>query len=182
MEIILIVVIVLLIGYTFFLQRNKTDLKSKNKKEKESKTEKEPKTETSITNEYPYGRKYLLTKTEYNFYMQLKKVCDTYSYIICPKVRLEDFIKVIDTDNKQKYRNHIKSRHVDFLICDNKLNIILAIELDDKYHDSVKAKKSDDFKNKLYEKIEIKLCRIKTSSSYSQKLENIFKDLECKSV
>ena len=54
--------------------------------------------------EYPYKQKYLLTKTEYKFYKTLKTICDKQQIIICPKVRLEDFVEVISKDNKQKYR------------------------------------------------------------------------------
>ena len=68
--------------------------------------------------EYPYKQKYLLTKNEYKFYKTLKTICDQKQIIICPKVRLEDFIEVKENENKQKYRGYIKSRHVDFLLCD----------------------------------------------------------------
>ncbi|MDE7211838.1 MAG: DUF2726 domain-containing protein, partial [Lachnospiraceae bacterium] len=33
-----------------------------------------------------------------------------------------------------KYRGYIKSRHVDFLICDSALHILAALELNDPSH------------------------------------------------
>ena len=65
---------------------------------------------------------------------------------MCPKVRLEDFIYVTNKQELYKYRGYIKSRHIDFLICDNDLHIKFAIELDDKTHNTEKAKSTDEFK------------------------------------
>ena len=62
--------------------------------------------------EYPYKQKYLLTKTEYKFYKTLKTICDKQQIIICPKVRLEDFVEVISKDNKQKYRGYIQRIYI----------------------------------------------------------------------
>lgn len=123
---------------------------------------------------YPYEKKYLLTKTEYAFYSKLQAICNKMNYIICPKVRLEDFIKVTTKEELMKYRGYIKSRHVDFLICDNKLNIIMGIELDDNSHNKESAKKTDEFKNKLFETINIPLERVKVSSGdYEQQIVDI---------
>ena len=69
---------------------------------------------------YPYEKKLLLTKTEYAFYKILKEKCDSRNLLICPKVRMEDFVKVTDKKNVLKYRGYIRSRHIDFLICNSK--------------------------------------------------------------
>lgn len=93
--------------------------------------------------------------------------------MICPKVRLEDFIKITTKENFMKYRGYIKSRHIDFLICDNKLHIIMGVELDDKTHDNEKTRKIDDFKNELFETIKIPLKRIKVTEDYKQQIIDI---------
>lgn len=123
----------------------------------------------------PYESKFLLTKTEYYFYNILKQKCDANNLLICPKVRLEDFINVKTRDYKEtlKYRGYIKSRHVDFIICDSKLRIIAGIELDDKSHESAKAIKTDNFKNELFNTINIKLFRIKTTNIYEKEIDNM---------
>ena len=122
------------------------------------KNTKTPKEEKRIT-EYPYKQKYLLTKTEYKFYKTLKPLCDQNQIIICPKVRLEDFIEVTSKDNKQKYRGYIKSRHIDFLLCDTSLYIKAAIELDD---------------NNIFKAINIPLYRINViEQDYETKLKEI---------
>ncbi len=139
---------------------------------KNTKTSKEEK-EKRIT-EYPYKQKYLLTKTEYKFYKTLKPLCDQNQIIICPKVRLEDFIEVTSKDNKQKYRGYIKSRHIDFLLCDTGLYIKAAIELDDKSHNTTKAQETDELKNNIFKAINIPLYRINViEQDYETKLKEI---------
>lgn len=122
---------------------------------------------------YPYESKMLLTRTEYAFFKQLQKFTDEKEYMICPKVRLEDFIYVTNRKELSKYRGYIKSRHVDFLICDNDLHIICGIELDDKSHDEKEAKRIDRFKNELFETIGIRLYRINVEDNYEERLRKI---------
>lgn len=148
-------------------------LNNKTTKKKINKIKKDAEDSNININNYPYKAKMLLTKTEYTFFKTLQKLLDNNKYIICPKVRLEDFIEVTNKQELFKYRGYIKSRHIDFLICDNNLHILYALELDDKTHNSEKAKNTDDFKNKLFEKINIKLYRIKTDENYEEKLLDI---------
>lgn len=136
-------------------------------------TEQTPVTQ-NIQNTYmPYRRKNLLTKTEYIFYNTLKQVCDKYNLLICPKVRLEDIAEVTDKQNLMKYRGYIKSRHVDFILCDNKLYGLCAIELDDYSHNYSNAQATDEFKNNLFNAIKLPLFRIKVGCDYNRELEDI---------
>ena len=166
MELIILILAICII----LLQKRDKDLKIKELKEN-----------TEITHNkvmlYPYRKKYLLTKNEYYFYNELRKTTDAYNYIVCPKVRLEDFIEVTDKTNISKYRGYIKSRHVDFILCDNKLNIIAAIELDDKSHNSAKAQKTDEFKNNIFNTINIKLFRITYKLDYNTQIKDMITSL-----
>lgn len=127
---------------------------------------------------YPYKQKLLLTKTEYKFYKILKELCDQKQLIVCPKVRLEDFIEVTQSENKQKYRGYIKSRHIDFLLCDTKLYIKAGVELDDTSHNSNRAKETDELKNNIFKAINIPLYRVKTNSQdYTTEINNIISKL-----
>lgn len=101
---------------------------------------------------YPYEKKMLLTKTEYAFYVLLKKECDKNNLLICPKVRMEDFLTVTDPD-KNKYRGYIKSRHIDFIICNSKLYLLAGIELDDPSHYNISSAEIDLMKDKIFEKM-----------------------------
>lgn len=126
-----------------------------------------------------YKSKNLLTKTEYAFYGILKGKCDVAGLLICPKVRLEDFINVTAKE-RMKYRGYIKSRHVDFLICDSALHILAALELDDPSHLSEKAQQTDYFKDQLYDSIGLPLFRIPTGQDYPQKIDELIAALSIK--
>lgn len=121
---------------------------------------------TQIPDQIPYEKKMLLTKAEYSFYIKLKEECDKNNLLICPKVRMEDFINVTDQKNYTKYRGYIKSRHIDFIICDNKLHIKAGIELDDNTHKKEKIKQIDELKEKIFKQISLPLFRIKMSDGY----------------
>lgn len=128
--------------------------------------------------EYPYEKKMLLTKTEYVFYNILKRKCDENNLLICPKVRMEDFINVTDKKNIFKYRNYIKSRHIDFMICDNKLRLLAGLELDDSSHQNKDAADIDEFKNKVFKAIQIPLFRVKISQGdYGTQLNKIIDEI-----
>ena len=128
----------------------------------------------------PYKRKMLLTKAEYSIWNLLKAKCDKYEMIICPKIRMEDFINVDikDYSKRQSYRGRIKSRHVDFLICDKKLNILAGIEIDDNSHLKESSKEIDEFKNRVFKTINIPLFRIVLNEGYYEKqIDNYLREL-----
>jgi uncharacterized protein DUF2726 len=125
---------------------------------------------------FPYERRYILTVNELSFYKVLKNNLPA-EYSVFAKVRLEDIFRVIKgTEKWQSWRGRIKSRHIDFVIMEdaNPMNIIL-IEIDDKSHNTVKAKEADQFKNKLAAITNTRLVRIKAKKSYSaEDLKPIF--------
>lgn len=118
---------------------------------------------------------YVMTQTELKFYRELKKITDKLELTIFPQVDLERFIKVKDNNNKD--RNRIKSRSIDFTIVNNKnCKIICCIELDDYTHKWENVKKADEFKNDLFNKVNLKLIRIKVNNNYN--LEEIEKQIK----
>lgn len=126
-----------------------------------------------------YKKKNLLTKTEYSFYMKSKLSLKEKNLYLYPKVRLEDFIETEgEWKEKQSLRSRIKSRHIDFLICDENLHIKAAIELDDKSHFSEKSQTTDNFKNELFKSIDIPLIRIQVSQDYNNDINNIINMLK----
>lgn len=107
---------------------------------------------------------YLLTKTELNFYRELVKITNELNLIVFPKIRLADIFKY----NELKDFNKIKSKHIDFLLCDkSNCKIRLAIELDDYSHNTNKALKNDNFKNEIFKQTNLPLIRIKVNSKYN---------------
>lgn len=170
----LIIVIFLIIAVIY-------GIKKINKKSK-PKTEYYPEiittTDSSLTEYFPYEKKMLLSKAEYAFYNILKKKCDENNLIICPKVRMEDFLNVTDKKNILKYRGYIRSRHIDFMICNSKLFLLAGIELDDNTHMNSKVAQVDEFKDKVFQTINLPLFRIRmTQGMYENQIDNIIKTL-----
>jgi hypothetical protein len=120
----------------------------------------------------------LLTITENKFYQELLNITPP-AYHVFAQVRMEDVLKVKKGYTKKdyfRYRNAIKSRHFDFVICEQKTSkILLAIELDDKSHNKKSSKDRDKFVNAICENTGLKLLRYKVQSQYD--LEKLKLDL-----
>ena len=107
---------------------------------------------------------YLLTRTELIFYRELIKIANELNLIIFPKIRLADIFK----HNELKDFNKIKSKHIDFLLCDkSNCKIRLAIELDDYTHNKKQAIANDNFKNEIFKQTNLPLIRIKVNNKYN---------------
>lgn len=166
--IISLIIVISLIIYIINEYKDKQKEKKQNPIPQNIQSEKITKNELQNPEILPYEKKMLLTKAEYSFYLKLKEECDKNNLLICPKVRMEDFISVTDKKNHLKYRGYIKARHIDFLICDNKLHIKAGIELDDNTHKQEKIKQVDNLKEKIFKQISLPLFRIKMSDGYYQ--------------
>lgn len=122
-----------------------------------------PKISISFDNYIKTGS--ILSEAEFNFFNVLSLALHNSGYIICPKVRIADFVQVKGNENRLSKFNKISGKHVDFLICNKKLSPIIAIELDDKSHN--KQLERDNFVNELYKSINLPILRIKNGQSYS---------------
>ena len=93
----------------------------------------------------------ILTERERAFYRILRPIADRLELQICPKVRVADIVSIKKgTRDWQKWFNKIRSKHVDFLLCDYDMNIVLMIELDDRSHETERAQKNDALKNAIF--------------------------------
>jgi len=99
------------------------------------------------TKRYIYKKRpYLLTQNELAFYKSLLPVANANKLIVCPKVRLADLIEPIKGKNFQAGFNKIRSKHIDFVLCDpGNLKPVLALELDDRSHDRPDRQARDQF-------------------------------------
>lgn len=126
--------------------------------------------------------KSIASETEKLFYNRLKQYCYDRNFTINLKTRLEDLVKYnnyLTFAEMQKYRGQIKSRHVDYLIVDDDLKPIFAIELDDKSHNRRSAQEVDKFKDELFKKINIPLYRVPADEFFWKlELEKIFVNYE----
>lgn len=91
-----------------------------------------------------YQSKGLLTKRELQEYHKLKQYADERGWLICPKVRLWDLIEPKDSKN-QRLVNKIQSKHVDFVLVSQNMDVIGVLELDDSTHDRADRKERDNF-------------------------------------
>lgn len=121
---------------------------------------------------YAYeSRRTLLTKAESTFYHALSKAVGD-QYRVFSKVRMEDIIQVKrGFPRKEAYglRSRIKSRHIDFVLCDPKdLSIRVCVELDDSSHQRADRQKRDAFVNQAMEAAGVRLVRVPASRSYDE--------------
>jgi hypothetical protein len=127
--------------------------------------------------EYYKTRNFVMTQTELDFYLQLRKELNkkNIKYNIFPQINLESIIQT-KYQNFQ-YRNKIKSKSIDFTITSEETcKIICCIELDDYSHNTNERIERDKFINELFADVNIKLLRIQVSSNYD--LESIIKQIQ----
>ena len=116
---------------------------------------------------------YLLTKSELKFYRILKQITDKLGYSLFCQVSLYEIIK----SKNYKDFNKIKSKSIDFVITQENCKILLCIELDDKSHEKQKRIQRDNFINKLFQDLEIKLLRVPVQNFYNiEELEQKIKE------
>lgn len=101
---------------------------------------------------YPYKERKLLTNNEYRFYYNLVQLADKYNLSIQVKMRLADIIEVdkskITNQEYMSYFGKIKSKHIDFVLTHKyTMQMIAAIELDDKSHKKQNRIERDAFVN-----------------------------------
>ncbi len=114
-----------------------------------------------------YRQKYILTRNEYSFYNQLLKVSNKRNWIICPKVDLKSIFEVTNKAQYRKYFLTIAQKHVDFLICDNALRPLYAIDLAGG-RTSTDQEKSVLVKESIFANSNIKLINIASDQTYTE--------------
>lgn len=112
---------------------------------------------------YPYEKaKFLLSENEKQAYYALLPIAEEYGFTVCPKVRLADIVLVEKgTEEYMKWFNKIKAKHVDMVLCDKELNIVLAVEVDDPSHDRADRIERDEFVDKIYDKIGLPIIHLR---------------------
>lgn len=115
------------------------------------------------------SRKSLVTPTERNFLNALDKVANG-QFRVFSKVRMEDIIvapKGLPRKRHSAMRGRVKSRHIDFVLCDPKtLEFRVCVELDDRSHERKETRKRDAFVNKAFAGAGIPLLRIPARRYY----------------
>lgn len=134
----------------------------------------------STVDRFPYAlKKCFFNASEQQFFNILMNQIDHTRFCVFSKVRLGDFIETTDIGDERWGRwNRIKSRHVDFLIFDlQKSAPVLSIEVDGKSHRSQRAFEADNFKNKLYEAVGLRLERVKVGTDFASEITRILEHM-----
>ncbi len=150
------------------MEKEEQELKKQNEELKEKVVDEEELIEAEENREkFPYIlADSLLSSKEHKFYNSLKPITDKLGYTVLCKMRLADIIKVPkDTYESLRWFNYIKAKHIDFVICNNKFELMALIEVDDYTHNFDNRKKRDDFVNKIFQQLNIKLLHYKTWTS-----------------
>lgn len=127
-----------------------------------------------------YIFKELLTHNEKSFYNEIKEYMYERGLHIITKIRLADLIepKISQYQNKsewQKEFNKICSKHIDFAIVNNNMQILFLIELDDSTHSYNDRKERDNFVNIALVNAGYRLLRVYNNN---QGIENVINYLE----
>jgi len=124
---------------------------------------------SSENGKLPYKKKgYLLTAAEKEFYRVLSQVVEKHNQLLFAKVRLEAILWLPrGTENKFGLRNRIKSREIDFVLCDKEnIKPLLVIELDDSSHEREDRVERDHNIDRILHDAELPILRQKVQASY----------------
>ncbi len=112
-----------------------------------------------------FRRKYLLTVSEKRFYNVLRKVVAPNA--VLAKVRLADLVGADERHLRRKSNfDHIKSKHIDFVICDGALSPIIAVELDGSSHQRPDRVARDRDVNRILEIASLPILRVPVQRTY----------------
>lgn len=121
-----------------------------------------------------FRKRSLLTPAEDNFYQVLDKIARENSYIIQSKVRLEGLVGVkFYAANWYGLRNRIKSREMDFVLCEkhnSSLDPLLVIELDDSSHLREDRVERDQNLDRVLHEAGLPILHVRAAYSYDASL------------
>lgn len=127
-------------------------------------------------NEFPYIKTTLLTDREREFYYYLRPIAKKYNLEIFIKVSLSDIVNVKKPHKQwQAYWNKIQAKHIDFLLCNQNLEIVTAIELDDNSHKRADRVKRDNFIDGIFLHTKLNIVHINKFSEIDDFLNKILR-------
>ncbi len=126
--------------------------------------------------------KNLFTPSERKFYHVLQELLPP-CCLLFAKVRVADVILPVSAKDKSRWRsafNKVACKHFDYVVCNEKLEILFAIELDDASHNKRERKERDDFLNWACKSAGIQLLRVPLQKEYDKKELRKAIELFCK--
>ena len=114
--------------------------------------------------------KALMSPGELKFFRALEEAVGS-DYRVFSKVRLADIVQPAKTDNRSAWYSAfgvIKSKHVDFVVCDpDTLEFRLVVELDDKSHDRSDRAERDQKVDDILAQANIPILHFPAKATYS---------------
>lgn len=165
---ILLAVIVVLLLFVLNKKKPPTNKTVKIEAETESNT-KEP-----LNLNGAYQKRWLFSYNEKDTYYKIKEVADKLNLKLLAKVRLLDLLEPVKGTPKYKtFFYKVQSKHVDFVLCDEKLVAKYVIELDDSSHDEVSRQQRDNFVDTILTNVGYKILH--TRSIVPNEIEQFLK-------
>lgn len=138
-------------------------------------------TEPNITTDnekkvYYYNKRpFFFTHYELIFYQELLEITKEMNITIFAKVRLADIIEPKKgSHNWQAAFTKIRSKHVDFILCENpQQKPLLVIELDDSSHDTQKRKERDAFVDNALSDAKIPILHVRGTKNLQGKINEM---------
>jgi hypothetical protein len=110
---------------------------------------------------------YLLTQAERSFFEVLCLACGTDVYVFS-KVRLADLVWLPGgIDHRRALLNRVIAKHIDFVLCERRtLRPVLAIELNDRSHETASRASRDAVVRRVLETAGLPLRSVPAARSY----------------
>lgn len=125
-----------------------------------------------------YKSKWMFTYNEKDAFNKIKTVTDEMGLYLFAKVRLFDLIEPKQgIENRTGHQWKIQAKHVDFVICDQKLVARAVIEYDDASHDSKAREERDTFVDNVLTNCGYKVLHMRNieAETLKNELSSIFK-------
>ena len=109
-----------------------------------------------------YQKRWLFSYNEKDAFVKIKGIADKKGFTLLSKVRLLDLVEPQKGNPKYKTLFYkIQAKHVDFVICDEKLVARYIIELDDSSHDQKDRIARDEFVDLVLKNTGYKILHIR---------------------
>jgi len=150
-----LIVFIALLVMDLTKKRSKPTTKPKAEQEPEPTQENET---AALPIQGAYQKKWLFSYNEKDAYRKLKPIADELGLTIFTKVRLLDLLEPKKGIEKYKtYFYKVQAKHVDFVLCDEKLVARYVIELDDSSHDTDERQQRDRFVDEVLTSVGYKI-------------------------
>lgn len=130
--------------------------------DKQEKFKREERKQEELNLQNAYQKKWVFTYNEKNAFWKLKNIAEKKGYIVFAKVRLIDLLEPVQGNPKYKTLFYkVQSKHVDFVLCDQKLVARIIVELDDSSHEKADRAERDKFVDTILRNTGYKIIRVK---------------------